>query len=99
MAVIQEYISKTKAQITNVAAKAVVQAILVKRGDGDALTRCKGNEIGVRLKLGRPLPSYTFPNEVENIYHTHNVAREENIHAVNIFTRQTSSLTDEAGRI
>ena len=98
MAINQEYINETIAQIATVAAKVVVQAILMEIGDGDELTRHRGDEAGIRSKLGRPSPSYTFKNEVKNIYHTCNVAKAENIHAVIKFTRQASSHTDRAGK-
>ena len=49
------------------ASKAVVQVILVERGDGDELTRCRGDKAGMRPKLGRPSPSYTFTNEVRHL--------------------------------
>ena len=41
MATDQAYITKTIAKITAVTAKAVVQAILAERGDGDDLTDTK----------------------------------------------------------
>ena len=68
---------KTISQIATVVAKAVAQAIFVERGDGDLLTRCSGQEAGVRPMLGGPAPSYTFTNEVKNIYHNCNVTKAE----------------------
>ena len=89
MAMNQEYINETVAQTAAVAAKAVVQAILAERRDGDECTMCRGDETGVRPKLGRPSPSYTFTDEVMDIYHTHKVAKAENIHLVkNLLGRQ-----------
>ena len=54
MAMNQDYINETIAQIAMVAAKAVVQALLAERGDGDELTRCRGDKTGVRPRLGGP---------------------------------------------
>ena len=68
MAMNQDDINKTIAQIDVVVAKAAVQAILVKRGDGEEFARCRGDKAGVRPKLGRPSPSYTFTNEVKIIH-------------------------------
>ena len=82
MTINQEYINETIAQIATVAAKAVVQAILMERVDGDELTGHRGDEASMRPKLGTPSPSYTFMNKVKNIYHTHNLAKAEDIHAV-----------------
>ena len=76
----QAYINETIAQIAAVAAKAVVQAILAKRGDGDEVTRKKSEETGMRPKLGRPSPTVNFTNEEKNIFQTHNIDKAENIH-------------------
>ena len=57
MATNQAYIKETIAQI---AAKAVVQAILAERGDGVELTRHRSEEVGTRPKLGRPSPRSKF---------------------------------------
>ena len=84
MATDQTYITETIAQIADVAVKEVVQAILAERGHGDELTMCRGDKAGMRSKLGRLSQSYTFTNEVKNIYHTCNVAKAENIHAAKI---------------
>ena len=51
-------------------------------GDGDELTKHRCDKAAMRPKLGKLSPSYTFTNEVKNIYHTHNVAKAENIQAV-----------------
>ena len=84
----QEYINKTIAQIAMVAAKATVQAILAERGDGDEPTRCRGDKTGLKFRLGRPSPLYTFTDKVKNSYHAHKIAKAENIHAVeNILDR------------
>ena len=89
MAMNQEYINETIAQIAMVATKAAVQAILAERGDGDELTRNRGDTTGVRPRLGRPSPVYTFTDKVKNIYHTHKIAKTEKIYAVeNILDRQ-----------
>ena len=82
MATGQAYINEIIAQIAGVAAKAAVQAVLAKRGEGDEHTRQRSEEAGVRPKLGRPSPTFNFTKEVKNIYHTHNLAKAENIHFV-----------------
>ena len=74
------------AQIATVAATAAVHTILVEREDGnrDELTRCRSINTGVRPRLGRPSPSYTFSNKVKSIYvfHTHRVDKAEINHNV-----------------
>ena len=89
MAMNQQYINETIAQIAMVATKAVVQAILAERGDGHELTRCRGDKTGVRPRLGRPLPLHTFTDKVKNIHHTHKRAKAKNIYVgKNILARQ-----------
>ena len=66
MATNQAHITETIAKIAAVAAKAVVQAIVAERGDGDDLTRHRSEEVGMRPKLGRPSPEFTFTKEVKN---------------------------------
>ena len=75
MATSEEYINETIAQIATVAAKAVEQAILAERGDGDELTRHGSEEAGVRPKLGRSSPAFNSTKEVKNIYHACNLAK------------------------
>ena len=84
MAINQEYINETIAQIATVAGKAVVQAILAERRDGDEHTRCRGDKAGVRPMLDGPSPTYTFTNEVMNIYNPLNKAKTENIKLLKI---------------
>ena len=57
MATNQACRNETIAHIASVAAKAVVQAMLAERGDGDELTRCRSEEAGMRTKRGRPSPA------------------------------------------
>ena len=71
--------NKTIGQIDVVAAKAMVQAILVERGDGDELTRYRGDKTVVRPRLGTTSPSYTFTDEIKNIFHNCKAAKAENI--------------------
>ena len=47
MATDQAYITETIAQIAALEAKAVAQAILEERGDGDELTSHRSEEVGV----------------------------------------------------
>ena len=66
------------------------QAILAERGDGDEITRCRGDKTGVRPRIGRPSPPYTFTVKVKNIYHIPKRAKAENIHVgKNILDRYT----------
>ena len=66
MATYQEFMNELLAQIAAVAAKAVVQAILKERRDGHDITRCRGGTTGIRPRLGRPSPLYTFTDKVKN---------------------------------
>ena len=79
MATNQAYITEIIAQIAAVAAKAVVQAILAERGDGDELTRHRSEKEGLGPKLGRPLPTFKLTKEVKNICQTHEIDKAENI--------------------
>ena len=65
MAMNQEHINETIAQIAMVAAEAVVQATLAERGDGDECTSCRGDKTGMRNRPGRPSPLYTFTDKVK----------------------------------
>ena len=79
MANSQRYMNETLAQIAVAAATAAVQAVFAKKGDGNKLFTCRCEVTGVRPRLDRPLPSYTFADEVKNIFHTHKAAKAENI--------------------
>ena len=79
MATNQELMNEIIAQTAAVAAKVAVQAILKERRDEDEITRCRGYTTGVRPRLDRHSPLYTFTDKVKNIYHTHNISRAKNI--------------------
>ena len=71
------------------AAKAVVQAILAERQDGDELSRHRNEEAGMRSKLGRPSPTFNLTKEVKSICYTHNIDKAENIQvSKNLLGRQ-----------
>ena len=57
--------TEIKAQIVAAAAKAVVQAILKERRDEDEITRYRGDTTGVRPRLDRHSPLYTFIDKVK----------------------------------
>ena len=71
-------ITETIAQIAVVAAKAVVQAMLAERGDGDELTRCRSEEAGMRPKLDKPSSTFNFTKEEKNVCQTCNIDKAEN---------------------
>ena len=55
MAINPEYINETIAHIAAVEAKAVVQAILVEREDGDEVTRYRGDKAGFNTQARQTL--------------------------------------------
>ena len=83
MAISQEHMNEMIAQIAAVAAPAV-HSILEERedGNGDELTRCRSVDTGMRPRLGRSSPLYTFSDKVKSIYmyHTHRVDKAETSH-------------------
>ena len=79
MATNQELTIEIIAQIAAVAAKAVVRALLKERRDEDEITRYRSDTTGVRPRLDRLSPLYTFTDKVKNISHTHKVSRAKKI--------------------
>ena len=65
MATNQELMTEIIAQIVAVTAQAAVQAILKERRNEDEITRCRGDTTGVRPRLDRHSPLYTFTDKVK----------------------------------
>ena len=77
------------------APKAVVQAIIVEKGDGTI--RYRSEEAGMRPKLGRHSTIFNFTKEVKNICKMYHIYQAEKNACFEKFTLQTSSHSGRAG--